>query len=524
MGVESLKSWKQLGELATKTATTHLNQTAATPSRFTTMSLRVNKLLVDFSKQRVTDEVVTSLISLAKEASLEPAIENLFQGVQVNPTEGRAALHMALRAPPDMWPKNVANIIEDETSRFYEIVARIRSGIWRGISGKPIKNIVHIGIGGSHLGPELACKALEGDRRFDVRFLTNIDGSAAIHTFAGLDPTETLIIVVSKSFSTLETLKNAHYARTWFLERTGDVDGISEHFIAVTANAHSAQEFGIPAKNCLPMWDWVGGRYSLWSAVGLPIALALGEKGFRSMLAGAHQMDRHFQNTPLEKNAPVLLALYGIWNSNFLGSATHAVLVYHQRLAALTNYLQQLEMESNGKSTLIDGSPTKVQTSPVVWGGEETNGQHAFHQLLHQGTRSFTADFVAVAAPEHDLNEHHQWLLASCLSQAQAMLQGTDPSDLPDDSMKAHRKVIGNHSTTTILLDTLDPESFGSLIALYEHKVFCQGVIWQINSFDQWGGELGKQLAKKVFDALNGKVVPGLDPSTKELINELRKH
>jgi glucose-6-phosphate isomerase len=524
MGVEHLESWKRLDNLATKTITTHLNQTVMTPNRFATMSLRVGKLLIDFSKQRATSKVVSTLVDLAKEASLEPAIENLFQGVEVNPTEGRAALHMALRAPPDMWPKNVANIIEDETSRFYEIVARIRSGHWRGIFGKPIKNIVHIGIGGSHLGPELACKALAGDQRFNIRFLTNIDGAAAIHTFAGFDPTETLIIVVSKSFSTLETLTNAHYARTWFLERTRDVDGISQHFIAVTANAASAQEFGIPARNCLPMWDWVGGRYSLWSAVGLPIALALGEKGFRSMLAGAHQMDRHFQNSQLENNAPVLLALYGIWNGNFLGAATHAVLVYHQRLATLTNYLQQLEMESNGKSTLIDGSPSKVNTSPVVWGGEETNGQHAFHQLLHQGTRSFSADFIAVAAPEHDLKEHHQWLLASCLSQSQAMLQGTDPSDLTDDPMRAHRAVCGDHSTTTILLDTLDPESFGALLALYEHKVFCQGVIWQINSFDQWGGELGKQLAKKVFDALNGESVQGLDPSTKGLINALRTH
>ena len=242
------------------------------------------------------------------------------------------------------------------------------------------------------------------------------------------------------------------------------------------------------------------------------------------MLGGAHKMDCHFQNAPLAENVPVLLALYGIWNSNFLGSTTHAVLVYQQRLATLTNYLQQLEMESNGKSTLMDGSPSKVQTSPVVWGGEETNGQHAFHQLLHQGTRSFAADFIAVAMPEHDLKEHHQWLLASCLSQGQAMLQGTDPSDLADDPIKAHRKVIGNHSTTTILLDTLDPESLGSLIALYEHKVFCQGVIWQINSFDQWGGELGKQLAKKVFDALNGEIVQGLDSSTIGLIKELRKH
>ena len=524
MSVDALASWQHLGSLATKTVGTHLKTTVATKSRFESMSLRVGKLLVDFSKQRATGEVIKGLVALANECSLQSAIEDLFEGALVNATEGRAALHTALRAPLAERPEAVAKIVEDEQMRLFDFADRLRTGRWRGSTGKAIKNIVHIGIGGSHLGPELALTSLGQDPRFTIRFLANIDGLAAVRAFAGLDPEQTLVIVVSKSFGTLETLNNARYARSWFLERTGDEDAIARHFIAVTANTDAALELGIPAEHCLPMWDWVGGRYSLWSAVGLPVAVALGEEGFRAMLAGAHKMDRHFRTARFEKNAPVMLALYGIWNSNFLGAATHAVLAYDQRLATLADYLQQLEMESNGKSTRIDGSRSELHTAPVLWGGEETNGQHAFHQLLHQGTRSFSADFIAVAEPGHDLDAHHQWLLASCLSQSQAMLRGRDLDDLAGDPNAAHRAVAGDHATSTILLDTLDPESFGTLLALYEHKVFCQGVIWQINPFDQWGVELGKQLANELFDALNGESVSGLDPSTQGLVDELRKH
>ena len=473
---------------------------------------------MDFSRQRVDDEIVEALLALADESGLQAAIEELFTGGIVNASEGRAALHTAIRAPRDKRPEAVADVIEAEQERMFDLARRVRDGRWRGATGKPFTTVVHIGIGGSRLGPELVVKALGGD--FDIRFLSNVDGTAAIRTFMHLDPNETLVVVASKSFETLETMTNARYARSWLLERTGDANAVGQHFIAVTANIDAARRFGIPEHHCLAMWDWVGGRYSLWSAVGLPIALALGEAGFRELADGAYHMDRHFRASPPSESLPAMLALLGIWNSNFLDAPTHAVLAYDHRLAMLPQFLQQLEMESNGKSVRNDGARSGVSTAPVIWGGEETDGQHAFHQLLHQGTRAFSADFIAVIDPGHDLADPHRWLIANCLGQSEAMLAGAVPEDVSTDA--PHRAVIGKHPSTTILLDRLDGRHLGMLLALYEHKVFCQSVIWRINPFDQWGVELGKHLASRVYDALGAGPDDTLDTSTASLVRALK--
>ncbi|MYE82271.1 MAG: glucose-6-phosphate isomerase [Gammaproteobacteria bacterium] len=523
---DARESWKRLGVLATETVRTHLRDLGNDPARFASMSLRVGPLLIDFSRQRANADVVSALVALAQESRLEAAVEGLFDGGEANRTEGRSALHTAVRAPLDERPQRVATEIETARGRMLDIAERVRRGRWLGVSGLPIRHVVHIGIGGSHLGPELAVHALAGppaSSRIDVRFLANVDGRAAVDTFRGLDPERTLVIVASKSFDTLETLANARHARSWFIERTGRADAMDRHFVAVTGNAGAASELGIPPGNHLPMWDWVGGRFSLWSSVGLSVAIAIGAARFAELLAGAHAMDRHFRGTRIERNAAALFGLFGIWNSNFLGAGTHAVLPYDRRLAGLPGYLQQLEMESNGKSVRIDGERSQTHTAPVVWGGEETNGQHAFHQLLHQGTRSFSADLVAVAAPGHDLAERHRWLLANCLGQGSALLRGRDAPAHGPRALAPHRAVPGNRATTTVLLDALTPASLGALLALYEHKVFTQATVWGINPFDQWGVELGKQLAHDVFGALGGGPARGLDAATAGLVAEVRK-
>jgi glucose-6-phosphate isomerase len=406
--------------------------------------------------------------------------------------------------------------VDDTLERMYALACAVREGVWLGHTGRSISHVVHIGIGGSHLGPELVVAALGRDARApEVRFVANIDGNALTCALAGLDPARTLFIVVSKSFTTLETRENAKSARSWFLERTGDPQAIARHFLAVTANVAAAVEFGISEENVYPMWDWVGGRFSLWSAVGLPIVLACGPERFAGLLQGAHDLDRHFLTTPPGSNVPLLMALIGIWNYNFLGAATQVVLPYDERLKYLPDYLQQLEMESNGKSVHADGTPVGVHTMPVVWGGVGTNGQHAFHQLLHQGTRSFAADFVLTAHGGHVLADHHRWLVANGLAQSQAMLLGHDDED-------PHRRVPGAKPTTTILLDELSPYALGALLATYEHKVFCQGVIWNINSFDQWGVELGKRLAVPIHAQLSGRSALLQDASTRGLVGRIR--
>jgi glucose-6-phosphate isomerase len=421
-------------------------------------------------------------------------------------------LHTALRAPPDRQPPTIGDAVHEELARLVGFADAVRTGAWRGFTGKAITTIVHIGIGGSHLGPELAVDALAHcPGRFEIHFVANVDGAALARALATADPETTLFTIVSKSFTTLETRENAKAARGWFLERTGRVDAIAQHFVAVTANPSAAAGFGLPASNLFPIWDWVGGRYSMWSAVGIPIALAIGPGGFEQLLAGAHAMDRHFAEAPAHVNAPLIAALLGVWNFNFLGVTNHAILPYDQRLRLLPNYLQQLETESNGKRVRHGGEPVGVHTMAILWGGEGTTGQHAFHQMLHQGTRSFTADFIVARTADHPWPHQHRWLVANCFSQSQAMLVGRQSED-------PHRTVPGEHSTSTIVIDALSPATLGGLLAFYEHKVFCQGLIWDINSFDQWGVELGKQLANVIFDQLDGASTLTQDEPTRALI------
>ncbi len=469
-------------------------------------------LLIDYSKQRLDDESKRALVALAEQSELPAAIAKLCAGEPVNVTENRAARHMDLR-----MSANAKAEVADERRRFLALAESVRNGTWRGTTGRPAAAVVHIGIGGSHLGPELVVDALAPAATGpEVRFLANMDGHAVNAALAGLDPATTLVVIASKSFTTLETMLNAAAVKSWFLERTCDPGAIAHHFVAVTANTAAAEQFGVPQAGCFRLWDWLGGRFSLWSAVGLPIAIALGSEAFEELLAGAHAVDEHLRSAPLHRNVPVLLALLQIWNTNFLGASSHAVLAYDRRLKLLPDYLQQLEMESNGKSVRLDGERATTHTCPVIWGGEESNGQHAFHQLLHQGTRAFSADLIACAKPAHDLPNHHAWLLANCLAQSKAMREGR-AADEP------HRRVEGGHPCTTILLDELTPRALGALLALYEHKVFCASAIWQINPFDQWGVELGKELAAPIYARLRGKGKSATqDPSTEALANAIR--
>ena len=472
---------------------------------FGDFSQRLGPLLVDYGKQRLDAHARRELVALAEESGLRAAIDALFDGARVNVTEDRPALHMTLRAG-DADRETAA-----ERDRFLTFARRLREDAGA-------RTVLHIGIGGSLAGPALVVDALADLRTAPrIRFLANVDGQALQDALADLDPATTQAIVVSKSFATLETRLNAEAVKSWFLERTCDPAVVASRFAAVTANDDAAEEFGIAKERRFAMADGVGGRFSLWSAAGLPIAIALGVAGFEELLAGARAVDEHFRRAPLDANLPVLLALLQVWNTNFLGAATHAVLPYDQRLRLLPDHLQQLEMESNGKSVRVDGEPAATHTCPVIWGGEETNGQHAFHQLLHQGTRAYSADFIACARPRHHRAGHHDWLLANCLAQSKAMLDGRDHAD-------PHRRVAGGHPSTTILLDDLAPRSLGALLALYEHKVFCAGCLWRVNPFDQWGVEAGKALAAPIRDALAERTAPAeQDAATDGRIDALNR-
>lgn len=509
---QELAAWRQLAKLAERGVGEA--EDLGHPNRFQQFSQRLGPLLVDYSKQRIDDAVRLALVELARQSGIAQAIDELFAGSPVNTTEHRPALHMELRRPASECRPDVSEARE----RFLRFAESIRRGEQLGLTAKPIATVVHIGIGGSHLGPELVTQALGASPGTpEIRFLPNIDGNATSRALAGLDPATTLVCVASKSFATLEARVNAEAAKSWFLERTCAAAAVGRHFVAITANFDAARQFGLPSEQCFPLWDWVGGRFSLWSAVGLPIAIAIGRDAFEELLAGAHAVDAHFRTASLPNNLPLLLALLQIWNGNFLGAATHAVLPYDARLRRLPEFLQQLEMESNGKSVRRDGARVATHTVPVVWGGEETNGQHAFHQLLHQGTRAYSADLIACANPGHALKRHHEWLLANCLAQSKAMMQGVAGGE-------AHRHVAGNRPSTTILLDELSPRSLGALLALYEHKVFCAGAIWQINPFDQFGVELGKELARPIFGEL-GDDPPAQDQdfSTRGLVATIKR-
>lgn len=531
-------AWTRLSQARDRLAKTHLRELfAADPQRFENFSRQNNELLLDFSKQRLDDEVLDALVTLAEDTEVPSWRERLFAGEKINVSEERAVLHPALRhleeTPFPSAAHDVMPAVREVRAQMAVIVEKLRSGSWKGYSGETIRHVVNIGIGGSDLGPKMATRALSAFAHpgLHVHYVSNLDGAHLAPLLETLDPRSTLFIIASKTFTTQETMINAASARNWMLAHTGTEASLAKHFVAVSAHPERAAEFGIPPAQVLPMWDWVGGRYSLWSAVGLPLAISIGMSGFERLLAGAQAMDQHFCQAPLKDNLPVLLALLGIWNTNFLGAHTSAIVPYNESLRHLPGYLQQLEMESNGKTVNRDGQPLTCPANPIVWGEIGANGQHAFFQLLHQGGWLVPCDFIATALSDYPLPGHQAPLLANCFAQSAALAFGKTEDEarteldtaklsaMQRDALLPHKVFAGNQPSTTLLLPRLDPYHLGLLLALYEHKVFVQGVIWGINSFDQWGVELGKQLASRVLPVLNGDAAKeALDASTRGLI------
>ncbi|MET7445457.1 glucose-6-phosphate isomerase [Streptomyces sp. NPDC005508] len=531
--------WTALGKHREEFGGTHLRQLFAdAPDRGKQNTLRVGDLHIDYSKHLVTDETLRLLRELAAATDVAGLRDAMFRGEKINTTEDRAVLHTALRAPRgavvEVDGENVVPAVHDVLDRMATFSDRIRAGEWTGHTGRPIKNIVNIGIGGSDLGPAMAYEVLRSftDRSLTVRFVSNVDGADLHEAVQGLDPAETLFIVASKTFTTIETITNATSARDWLLtELRAGQDAVAKHFVALSTNAEKVADFGIDTANMFEFWDWVGGRYSFDSAIGLSLMIAIGPDRFREMLDGFHLVDEHFRTAPAEENAPLLLGLLGIWYGEFFDAQSHAVLPYSHYLSKFTAYLQQLDMESNGKSVDRDGNPVEWETGPVVWGTPGTNGQHAYYQLIHQGTKIIPADFIGFAAPVHDLLPgliaQHDLLMANFFAQTQALAFGKTPEEVRaegvPEELVPHKTFRGNHPTTTILADRLTPSVLGQLIALYEHKVFVQGAVWNIDSFDQWGVELGKVLAKKIEPVLTeGTGGEQLDSSTAALVSTYR--
>ncbi|PYS03569.1 MAG: glucose-6-phosphate isomerase [Acidobacteria bacterium] len=531
------QAWKALESHYKKVSTLDLRRLfAEDPTRGDRMAVEAVGLYLDYSKNRVTDDTLKLLLQLAEESGLPARIDAMFRGEKINITEKRAVLHVALRAPKgasivvdgeDVVPK--VHAVLDKMADFSD---RVRSGAWKGHTGKRIRNVVNIGIGGSDLGPVMAYEALKAysERAMTFRFVSNIDGTDFAEAVRDLDPSETLFIVSSKTFTTLETMTNAHTARTWSLARLGgDQESVAKHFVAVSTNAAEVSKFGIDTANMFEFWDWVGGRYSMDSAIGLSTMVAIGPDHFRAMLDGFHQMDEHFRTTPFGRNLPVLMGLLSVWHNDFFGAQTVAVLPYEQYLKRFPAYLQQLTMESNGKHVTLDGTVVTRQTGPIYWGEPGTNGQHSFYQLIHQGTRLIPCDFIAFAKPLHPLGRHHDMLLANVFAQTEALAFGKTPDEVKaegtPDWLVPHRVFEGNRPSNTILAERLTPETLGKLVALYEHSVFTQGTIWNIDSFDQWGVELGKVLAQRIIPELESKAEPKLDhdSSTNSLIRRYRK-
>src|SRR5712691_9696854 len=531
------QAWKALESHYEKVSTLHLRQLfAEDPKRGERMAVEAAGVYLDYSKNRINDETLKLLLQLAEQSGLQARIDAMFRGEKINVTENRAVLHVALRAPKgasivvdgdDVVPK--VHAVLDKMADFSE---RVRSGAWKGHTGKRIRNVVNIGIGGSDLGPVMAYEALKAysERAMTFRFVSNIDGTDFAEAVRDLDPAETLFIVSSKTFTTLETMTNAHTAREWSLKGLGGAEeSVARHFAAISTNAAEVSKFGIDTSNMFGFWDWVGGRYSMDSAIGLSTMLAIGPDNFRALLEGFHQMDEHFRTAPFERNLPVLMGLLGIWNTNFLGAETVAVLPYEQYLKRFPAYLQQLTMESNGKHVTLSGSEVDYQTGPIYWGEPGTNGQHSFYQLIHQGTRLIPCDFIAFGRPLNPLGRHHDMLLANVFAQAEALAFGRTPEEVraegTPDWLVPHRVFQGNRPSNTILAERLTPETLGKLVALYEHSVFTQGVIWHIDSFDQWGVELGKVLAQRIIPELESAAEPKLthDSSTNNLIRRYRK-
>ncbi len=528
-------SWRALTAHHREIAGTSLRELfAADPARGERLTAEAVGLYLDYSKHRVTDETLRLLLALAEESGLRGRIDAMFGGEKINVTEDRAVLHIALRAPRGSTilvdGENVVPAVHEVLDRMAAFADRVRSGAWTGHTGKRIRTIVNIGIGGSDLGPVMAYEALRhySDRALTCRFVSNVDGTDFAEATRDLDPAETLFIVASKTFTTLETMTNARTARDWTLRALGDEAAVAKHFVAVSTNAKAVAAFGIDTANMFGFWDWVGGRYSMDSAIGLSTMLAIGPEGFRQLLAGFHAMDEHFRTTPLAENLPVLMGLLTIWYADFFGAETVAVLPYEQYLKRFPAYLQQLTMESNGKSVTLAGRRVDYQTGPIFWGEPGTNGQHSFYQLIHQGTRLIPCDFIAFCKSLNPLGDHHDLLIANVLAQAEALAFGKTAEEVRAEGtaewLVPHRTFEGNRPSSTIMADRLTPEILGALVALYEHSVFTQGVIWNVGSFDQWGVELGKVLATRIIPELQGAGEPDLehDSSTNALIRRYR--
>lgn len=528
-------SWKLLQNHFEQIKHMHLrNLFGEDPKRGERLSAEALGLYVDYSKNRVTDETISLLTKLADECEMRRRIEAMFHGEKVNATENRAVLHVALRAPQGVQifvdGKDVVPDVHAVLDRMANFATRVRTGDWKGYTGKRIRNIINIGIGGSDLGPVMAYEALRHYSQHDLtfRFVSNIDGTDFAEATRDLDAEDTLFIISSKTFTTLETMTNAHSARAWALQRLGDEKSVAKHFVAVSTNAKEVAAFGIDTANMFGFWDWVGGRYSMESAIGLSTMIAIGPENFRALLAGSRAMDEHFRTAPFEKNLPVLMGLLNIWYSDFFRAETVAVLPYDQYLKRFPAYLQQLTMESNGKQVMLDGKRVEYQTGPIFWGEPGTNGQHSFYQLIHQGTKLIPCDFIGFCKTLNPLEKHHDRLMANFFAQTEALAFGKTKDQVQAEGtpewLVPHRVFDGNRPTTTILAEQLTPETLGKLITLYEHSVFTQGVIWNINSFDQWGVELGKVLAKKIAPELSGSE-PELrhDSSTNTLIRRYRQ-
>jgi glucose-6-phosphate isomerase len=535
--VSTTPQWKSLQQLA-RSAPSLRALFAAEGDRFAAFSCAAAGMLLDCSKQRIDRPIRDALLALARACNVEAQRDAMLRGEAINTTEGRAVLHSALRLPAGsslmIGKQDAAAVAFAVRERIASFADRVRSGAWRGHSGKPMRHVINLGIGGSDLGPQMVQLALTPFATPDLvfHFVSNVDGRHLADVLHAIDAANeadrTLVIVASKTFTTLETMMNAHSARDWLLARGVPPDRVSQHVVAVSTNVAAAREFGVAEENVFPFWDWVGGRYSVWSAIGLPVVLAIGPRAFDDFLAGAHTMDRHFASAPLEQNLPVLFALTGIWNVNFLGSGALSIAPYHQRLARLPAYLQQLEMESIGKRVSRDGAALDYATCPVLFGEPGTNGQHAYFQLLHQGTQPVPVDFIAVIDDDSGLPGHNEALLANCFAQSQALAFGKTEDEVRAEAgadkawLAPHRTFPGDRPSNTLLLDALTPSALGSLIALYEHKVFVQAAVWGINAFDQWGVELGKVLAKDVMGLLEGGDAKTVDASTAGLVARVR--
>lgn len=538
----STAAWEKLSEISQKNQTQTIKGFFGNPHRFDQYSIRWKDILVDFSKNRIDEETFTTLLALADETGLKEGIDAMFTGQPINQTEGRAVLHTALRNRSNsriiVDGKDVMPEVNQVLAQMKQFCEDITSGSWKGYTGKPIRSLVNIGIGGSDLGPVMVTEALKPyqNKNLNIHFVSNVDGTHIAETLKDLDPETTLFFIASKTFTTQETMTNAHSARKWFLDQAQDEAAIAKHFVALSTNAQAVEEFGIDTNNMFVFWDWVGGRYSLWSAIGLPIACAIGFDNFEKLLEGAHAMDKHFRETPFEKNIPVILALIGIWNTNFLGAASEAILPYDQYLHRFAAYFQQGNMESNGKYVSRDGQKVDYTTGPIIWGEPGTNGQHAFYQLIHQGTQLIPCDFIAPAISHNPVGDHHVKLLSNFFAQTEALMNGKSLEEVEAEMEKAgkskaeieklapHKVFEGNRPTNSILVKQIDPFTLGALVAMYEHKIFTQGLIWNIYSFDQWGVELGKVLAKGILPELeNEEEITSHDASTNGLINAFKK-